>query len=67
LTLAELSKQLSIVRESLRNVNFLFLEATQTVDVSNVSSTFDFFCRLGGGACSSTTNFSLHPSPRVLR
>jgi hypothetical protein len=28
LTLAELSKQLSIVRESLRNVNFQFLEAS---------------------------------------
>jgi hypothetical protein len=67
LTLAELSKQLSIVRESLRNVNFQFLKATQTVDVSNVSSTFDFFYRLGGGACSSTPNFSLHPSPRVSR
>jgi hypothetical protein len=47
LTLAELSKQLSIVRESLRNVNFQFLEATRTADVSNVLSTFDFFCRLG--------------------
>jgi hypothetical protein len=67
LTLVELSKELSIVRESLRNVNFQLLEATQTVDISNVSSTFDFFCRLGGGACSSMTNFSLHPSPRVLR
>jgi hypothetical protein len=67
LTLAELRKQLSIIRESLRNVNFQFLEATQTFNVSNVSSTFDFFCRLGGGACSSKTNFSLHPSPRVWR
>jgi hypothetical protein len=47
LTLAELSTQLSVVRESLRNVNLQFLEATRTADVSNVLSTFDFFCRLG--------------------
>jgi hypothetical protein len=67
LTLAELSKQLSIVRESLRNVNFQFLEATRTTDVSNVLSTFDFFCRPGGEAYSSMNNFSLHPSPRVSR
>jgi hypothetical protein len=67
LTLAELSKQLSAIRESLRNVNFQFLEATQTINVSNVFSIFNFFYRLGGGACSSTTNFSLYPSPRVSR
>jgi hypothetical protein len=67
LTLVELSKQLFTVRESLRNVNFQFLEATRTVDVSNVSSAFDFFCQLGSGACSFMTNFSLHPSPRVSR
>jgi hypothetical protein len=67
LTLAELSKQLCAIRESLRNVNFQFLEATRTTDMSNVLSAFDFFCQLGGEACSSMTNFSLHPSPRVLR
>jgi hypothetical protein len=67
LTLAELSKQLSAVRESLRNVNHQFLEATRTTDVSNVLSAFDFFCQLGSEACSSMTNFSLHPSPRVSR
>jgi hypothetical protein len=47
LTLAELSKQLSAVRESLRNVKLQFLEATRTTDVSNVLSAFDFFYQLG--------------------
>jgi hypothetical protein len=64
---AELSKQLSAARESLRNVNFQVLEATQTIDVSNVLSAYNFFCQLWGEACSSMTNFSLHPSPRVSR
>jgi hypothetical protein len=63
LTLAELSRQLSAVKESLRNVNLQFLEATWTTDVSNVLSSFDFLCPLGGEACSPMTNFSLHPSP----
>jgi hypothetical protein len=63
LTLAELSRQLSAVKESLRNVNFQFLEAMRTTDVSNVLLAFDFLCRLGGEACSSVTNFSLDPSP----
>jgi hypothetical protein len=47
LTLAELSKQLSAVRESLRNMNLQILEAMRTTDVSNVFSAFDFFCQLG--------------------
>jgi hypothetical protein len=47
LTLAELSRQLSAIKESLRNINLQFLEATQTTDVSNVLSAFDFFCQLG--------------------
>jgi hypothetical protein len=34
LTLAELSRQLSVVKESLRNVNLQFLEASQTTIVS---------------------------------
>jgi hypothetical protein len=67
LTLAELSRQLSVVKESLRNVNLQFLEASQTTIVSIMLSTFDFFYRLGGEACNSVTNFSLHPSPRVSR
>jgi hypothetical protein len=67
LTLAELSIQLSAVRESLRNVNLQFLEATRTTDVSNLLSALDFFCQLGGEAYGSMTNFSLHPSPRVSR
>jgi hypothetical protein len=48
LTLAELSRQLSVVKESLRNVNLQFLEASQTTVVSIMLSTFDFFYRLGG-------------------
>jgi hypothetical protein len=67
LTLAELSRQLSVVKESLRNVNLQFLEASQTTVVSIMLSTFDFFYRLGGEDCNSVTNFSLHPSPRVSR
>jgi hypothetical protein len=46
LTLAELSRQLSTVWMSLGNVNLQFLEAEQTVDVSNMFLSFDFFCRL---------------------
>jgi hypothetical protein len=46
LTLAELSRQLSTIRTSLGNVNLQFLEAEQTVDVSNMFLAFDFFYRL---------------------
>jgi hypothetical protein len=46
LTLAEVSKQLSTVRTSLRNVSLQFIEAAQTVNVSNMFSAFDFFCWL---------------------
>jgi hypothetical protein len=67
LTLAELSRQLSAVKESLRNVNLQFLEASQTTAVSIMLSSFDFFYQLGGEACNPVTNFSLHPSPRVSR
>jgi hypothetical protein len=67
LTLAELSRQLFVVKESLRNVNLQFLEASRTTEVSIMLSAFNFFCRLGGEACSSMTNFSLHPSPRDSR
>jgi hypothetical protein len=44
-------------------MNLQFLEASQTTVVSIMLSTFDFFYRLGGGACNSVTNFFLHPSP----
>jgi hypothetical protein len=44
LNLAELSMQLSTVRMSLGNVNLQLLEAEQTVDVSNMFLSFDFFC-----------------------
>jgi hypothetical protein len=46
LTLAELSKQLSIVKASLRNVRFQFVEAEKTVNVSDMLLVFSFFCRL---------------------
>jgi hypothetical protein len=46
LTLAELSRQLTTVRTSLGNMNLQFLEAEQTIDVSNMSLSFDFLCRL---------------------
>jgi hypothetical protein len=67
LTLAELSRQFSAIKESLRNVNLQFLEVARTTNVSNTLLAFDFFCRLGGEACSFVTNFSLHPSARVSR
>jgi hypothetical protein len=44
LTLAELSKQFSTVKESLRNISLQFLDASRTTDVSNVPLAFDFFC-----------------------
>jgi hypothetical protein len=47
LTLAELSRQFSTVKESLRNVNLQFLDAARTTNVSNVPLAFDFFCWLG--------------------
>jgi hypothetical protein len=43
LTLAELDRQLSAVKESLKNVNLQFLEASQTTVVSIMLSAFDFF------------------------
>jgi hypothetical protein len=46
LTLAELSRQLSTIWTSLGNMNFQFLEAEQTIDVSNMFLSFDFFCQL---------------------
>jgi hypothetical protein len=61
LTLAELSRQLSVVKESLSNVNLQFLEASRTTAVSIMISTFDFFYWLGGGACNFCGQFL--PSP----
>jgi hypothetical protein len=46
LTSVELSKQLSSVRMLLGNVSLQFIEAAQTVDVSNMFSAFDFFRQL---------------------
>jgi hypothetical protein len=67
LTLAELNKQFSIIKESLTNVSLQFLDAARTTDVSTAPLAFDFFCWLGGEARSSVVNLSMHPSPRVLR
>jgi hypothetical protein len=61
LTLAELSRQLSVVKESLRNVNLQFLEVSRTTAMSIMLSTFDFFYRLGGGAYNFYDQFL--PSP----
>jgi hypothetical protein len=61
LTLAELSRQLFVVKESLRNINLQFLEASQTTAVSIMLSTFNFFYKLGGGACNFCDQFL--PSP----
>jgi hypothetical protein len=60
LTLAELSRQLSVIKESLRNINLQFLEAS--CSRPSISST-----GWGAGPATSVTNFSLHPSPRVSR
>jgi hypothetical protein len=43
LTLAELDRQLSAVKESLKNVNLQFLEASQTTIMSITLSALDFF------------------------
>jgi hypothetical protein len=51
LTLAELSRQLSIIKESLRNIGLQFLEVSKTTAVSIVLLTFNFFYKLGGRAC----------------
>jgi hypothetical protein len=67
LTLAELNKQFSIVKESLKNVSLQFLDTARTIDVSIAPLAFDFFCWLRGEARSSVANFSMHPSPQVSR
>jgi hypothetical protein len=46
LTLVELSKQLSIVKASLGNVNFQFVKAEKIINVSDMFLAFGFFCRL---------------------
>jgi hypothetical protein len=61
LTLVELSRQLFVVKESLRNVGLQFLEVSKTITVSIVPSTFDFFYKLGNGACDFYDQFL--PSP----
>jgi hypothetical protein len=61
LTLAELSRQLSVVKESLRNVGLQFLEVSKTTTMSIMLLTFDFFYKLGGGACDFCDPFL--PSP----
>jgi hypothetical protein len=61
LTLAELDRQLSVVKESLRNVGLQFLEVSKTTAVSIVLSTFDFFYKPGDEACDFCDQFL--PSP----
>jgi hypothetical protein len=61
LTLAELSRQLSVVKESLRNINLQFIEASKTTAVSIMLPTLEFFYKLGGGACNFCDKFL--PSP----
>jgi hypothetical protein len=67
LTLAELNKQFSIVKESLQNIGLQFLDAARTTNVSTAPLAFDFFCWLRGEARSSVAHFTMHPSPRVSR
>jgi hypothetical protein len=66
-TLAELDRQFSVVKESLQNAGFQFLDAIQTTNVSITPLASDFFCWLRDKARSSMAHFAVHPSPRVLR
>jgi hypothetical protein len=66
-TLAELDRQFSVVKESLQNAGFQFLDAIQTTNVSITPLASDFFCWLRDKARSSMAHFAIHPSPRVLR
>jgi hypothetical protein len=43
-TLAELDKQFTIVKESLQNAGFQFLDAIRTTNVSTTPLASDFFC-----------------------
>jgi hypothetical protein len=43
-TLAELDKQFTIVKESLQNTGFQFLDAIRTTNVSTAPLASDFFC-----------------------
>jgi hypothetical protein len=67
LSLAELNKQFSIVKESLQNVGLQFLDAARTTNVSTALLAFDFFSWLRGEARSSVAHFTMHPIPRVSR
>jgi hypothetical protein len=71
-TLAELDKQFTVVKESLQNVGFQFLDAMRTTNVASWSIlpytlASDFFCWLGDTARSFMVHFAIHPSPRVSR
>jgi hypothetical protein len=61
LTLAELNRQLSVIKESLGNMNLKFLEASRTTAVSIMLLTLNFFYRLEGGACNFCDQFLLSP------
>jgi hypothetical protein len=66
-TLAELDKQFTVVKESLQNAGFQFLDAMRTTNVSTAPLASDFFCWLGDTARSFMVHFAIHPSPRVSR
>jgi hypothetical protein len=44
LTLADLDKRFSVIKESLQNISFQLLDAIRTTNVSIASFTSDFFC-----------------------
>jgi hypothetical protein len=67
LTLIELNKQFTIVKESLQNVGLQFLDAIRTTNVSTAPLASDFFCWLRNEARSSAAHFTMYPSPRVSR
>jgi hypothetical protein len=66
-TLAELDRQFSVVKESLQNIGFQFLDAIRMTNVSITPLASDFFCWLRDKAHSSMAHFAIRPSPRVSR
>jgi hypothetical protein len=67
MTLAELVKQFFVIKESLQNVGFQFLDAIRMTNVSTTPLASDFFYWLRDTAQSFMAHFAIHPSPRVLR
>jgi hypothetical protein len=67
LTLAELDKQFTVVKESLQNAGFQFLDVMRTTNMSTAPLASDFFCWLRDTARSFMVHFAIYPSPRVSR